>query len=364
MQIRTWIFSLVMISIWGCKGTQQEVQPVRNDITETVFASGQLVANDRYNLTAQSEGYIIALVVSEGQSVDAGQLVAEVDNAGADAGAQAAQEQLKIAQKNATEQSPAWKEAKLLLETTEQKMLQEKKQKERYESLYQAQSVSRLEMENAQLAYETSRNNWLAAQERLKQIEQQADWTLASQQAQVVQLSKASQHNTVHAVSAGTVLRLMKKVGDYVRKGDVIAVMASNQKLVAQLNVDENSIKKIKVGQRVHVQLNVDKGKVLEGLVQTIYPLYDEATQSFLCDVSFEGPLDFQVVGTRLEANIDIASRKQVLLIPRSFLSYSNTVQLKGEDNPREVAVGIRSTEWVEILSGLTEQDVLIPLKK
>lgn len=364
MQTRNIIIYLFSILILGCKGTQQEVLPVRNDITETVFASGQLVANDRYNLTAQSEGCIIALVVSEGQSVEAGQLVAEVDNAGADAGAQAAQEQLKIAQKNATEQSPAWKEAKLLLETTEQKMLQEKKQKERYESLYQARSVSGLEMENAQLAYETSRNNWLAAQERLKQIEQQADWTLANQQAQVVQLSKASQHNAVHAVSAGTVLRLMKKVGDYVRKGDVIAVMASNQKLVAQLNVDENSIKKIKVGQRVHVQLNVDKGKVLEGLVQTIYPLYDEVTQSFLCDVSFEGPLDFQVVGTRLEANIDIASRKQVLLIPRSFLSYSNTVQLKGEDNPREVAVGIRSTEWVEILSGLTEQDVLIPLKK
>lgn len=364
MQIRTWIFPLVMISIWGCKGKQQEVSPVRNDITETVFASGQLVANDRYNLTAQSEGYLSAILVTEGSEVTMGQLIAEIDNDGSEAGAAAAQAQLRIAQQNATEQSPAWQEAKLQLETTEQKMQQEKRQKERYESLYQAQSASRLEMENAQLAYESAKNNWLASKKKLQQIEQQADWTLAGQQAQAVQQGRASQYNQVKALSVGKVLRLIKRVGDFVRKGDVIAVLASDQQLVAQLNVDENSIKKIREGQRAHVQLNVDKGKVLEGVVRTIYPLYDETTQSFLCDVSFEKPLDFQVVGTRLEANVDIAQRKQVLLIPRSYLSYSNTVQLKGEEDARAVEVGIRSTEWVEIKSGLSEQDILIPLKK
>ncbi len=364
MQIRTWIFSLTMISVWGCKGTQQEVSPIRNDITETVFASGQLVANDRYNLTAQSEGYLTAILVNEGSEVTMGQLVAEIDNDGSDAGAAAAQAQLRIAQQNATEQSPAWQEAKLQLETTDQKMQQEKRQKERYESLYQAQSASRLEMENAQLAFESAKNNWLAAKKKLQQIEQQADWTLAAQQAQAVQQGKASQYNQVKALSAGTVLRLMKRAGDFVRKGDVIAVLASDQQLVAQLNVDENSIKKIKEGQRAHVQLNVDKENVIDGVVRTIYPLYDETTQSFLCDVSFEKPLDFQVIGTRLEVNIDIAKRKQVLLIPRAYLSYSNTVQVKGEEEARSVEVGIRSTEYVEITGGLSEQDVLIPLKK
>jgi hypothetical protein len=99
-------------------------------------------------------------------------------------------------------------------------------------------------------------------------------------------------------------------------------------------------------------------------VVTTIYPLYDETTQSFLCDVTFDASLDFQVIGTRLEANIDITQRKQVLLIPRSYLSYSNTVQVKGEEEARAVQVGVRSTEWVEIISGLTEQDILIPLKK
>lgn len=354
----------LMVFLFGCKGKQQEIQPIKNDITETVFASGQLVANDRYNLTAQSEGYLIEVSVKEGDVLEQGTMVARIDNSTVDAQAQAAERQLNIAKQNITESSPAWQEAKAASEIAEQKMNQEKKQAERYQALYQSQSVSKLEMENAQLAYETAKSNWIAAKKRMAQIQQQAEWTKAGQDAVAAQQRNASDYNWVKALAKGRVMKVMKKVGDYVRKGDVIAVMAGTQEIVAQLNVDENSIKKIKVGQRAHIQLNVDKGQVLEGIVTTLYPLYDETSQSFLCDVVFEKPLSFDVIGTRLEANIDVASRKQVLLIPRAYLSYSNAVQIKGEDQPRPVEVGIRSTEWVEITSGLTEQDVLIPLKK
>ena len=354
----------ILISLWSCKGKQQEVQPVKNDITETVFASGMLVANDRYNLTAQSEGYLIEVPVKEGDVLLAQTLVARIENTSSDAGAAAAEKQLNIAKQNTTDLSPAVQEMKVNVDLAEQKMNQEKKQADRYQTLYQSQSVSKLEWENAQLAYESAKANWNSAKKRLAQIQQQAEWTKASQDAAAAQQRNASGFNMVKALSNGRVIKLMKKVGDYVRKGDVIAVMAGTDQMVAQLNVDENSIKKIKQGQRAHIQLNVDKGKVLEGTVATMYPLYDEASQSFVCDVVFEKPLEFDVIGTRLEANIDVASRKQVLLIPRIYLSYSNTVQVKGEEEPRKVEAGIRSTEWVEIKSGITEQDVLIPLKK
>jgi hypothetical protein len=80
--------------------------------------------------------------------------------------------------------------------------------------------------------------------------------------------------------------------------------------------------------------------------------------------VVLKDSLAFQILGTRLEANIDIITRENVLLIPRKWLSYQNTVQLKGEKDPRPVVVGIRSNDWVEVVDGLTESDVLVPLKK
>lgn len=364
MRIKLLTYVVVFISLMSCVGKDESFQPKRDTITETVFAAGSLVAIDRYNLTAQAEGYIQSIAVKEGDAVSIGQEIAEINNTSSEASSSAAAKQLQIAQLNTQKNAPAIQEAKANEAIAQQKMAQEEKNFQRYQQLVSTQSVSTLEAENAKLSYETAKSNLVAAQQRLALVQQQAELTLAAQQAQQVIQSNTAQYNQVNALSEGIIVKLSKRAGDFVKKGDVIAVMASTQAIVAQLNVDENSIRKVQPGQKVHVQLNVNKEKVLEGVVATIYPLYDEATQSFLCDVVLKDNLDFGILGTRLEANIDIVTRENALLIPRKYLSYQNTVQLKGEKEPKSVEVGIRSTEWVEILSGLSENDILVPLKK
>jgi multidrug resistance efflux pump len=364
MRIKNTLFVFLFISLVSCGGKDESFQPQRNTITETVFAAGSLVAVDRYNLTAQSEGYIQSIAVKEGETVSLGQNIAEINNTSSEAAAAAAAKQLQIAQLNTQKNAPAIQEAKANAAIAQQKMAQEEKNYQRYQQLATSQSVSTLEVENAKLSFETAQSNHAAAQQRLALVQQQAELSLAAQQAQQVIQSNAAQYNHVSALSEGLIVKLNKKVGDFVKKGDVIAVMASPKAIVAQLNVDENSIRKVQLGQKVHVQLNVNKDKVLEGIVTTIYPLYDEATQSFLCDVVLKDNLDFGILGTRLEANIDIVTRENALLIPRKYLSYQNTVQLKGEKEPKAIEVGIRSTEWVEVLSGISENDIIVPLKK
>ena len=99
-------------------------------------------------------------------------------------------------------------------------------------------------------------------------------------------------------------------------------------------------------------------------MITEIYPMFDETSQSFICDARFVAPSEFDIIGTQLEANIVIGEKKNVLLIPRSYLSFANAVQVKGEEQPRSIEVGIKSTEWVEVLSGITAEDILTPLKK
>jgi multidrug resistance efflux pump len=364
MRIKNSLSVFIFISLLSCGGKDESFQPQRDTITETVFAAGSLKAVDRYNLTAQAEGYIQSIAVKEGDAVSFRQNIAEINNTSSEASSAAAAKQLQIAQLNTQKNAPALQEAKANAEIAQQKMAQEEKNYLRYQQLATSQSVSTLEVENAKLSYETAQSNHVAAQQRLALVQQQAEWTLAAQQAQQVIQSNAAQYNQVNVLSDGLIVKLNKRVGDFVKKGDVIAVMASPKAIVAELNVDENSIRKVQIGQKVHVQLNVNKEKVIEGAVATIYPLYDEATQSFLCDVVLKDNLDFGILGTRLEANIDIVTRENALLIPRKYLSYQNTVQLKGEKDPKAVEVGIRSSEWVEILSGLSDNDVVVPLKK
>jgi hypothetical protein len=64
-----------------------------------------------------------------------------------------------------------------------------------------------------------------------------------------------------------------------------------------------------------------------------------------------------------LEANILSGIKKNALLIPRTYMGYGNTVRIKDRKENKTIKAGIVSTEYVEVLDGLTEKDVLLPLK-
>lgn len=352
------------LSFVACGGNKQEVQPIRKNITETVFAAGSIEAVDKYNLSAQTEGYLLDLLVQDGDSVSTGQLLARIDNTSTEAQAASTQQQLALAEQNASVNGPALRELESNIAFAEKKVSQDKLVFERYSRLIVSDAASQLEFENSKLNYENSLSNLNALRERYKNVKQQAEMSRLSIQASAKTQTNAAMFNEIKALENGKVAKIYKKKGDFIRKGDAIAQMANMNSLVAKLNLDENSIEKIKVGQTVHIRLNTSKNEILEGTVLRIYPLFDESSQSYLVDVKFNSPLNFTVLGTRLEANIDISTKENVLLIPRSYLSFSETVMVKGEKEPRKVKVGIRSTEYVEILEGLSESDVLEPIRK
>ena len=81
----------------ACDKKSNEIKPIRKDITETVFASGSLIPENQYNLTAQSEGYIIKLNFDEGSIVTAGTTLAVIENKPNDYNSQSANALLSIA---------------------------------------------------------------------------------------------------------------------------------------------------------------------------------------------------------------------------------------------------------------------------
>ena len=75
------IIAIAAITILSACGKKtQETKPIRKNITETVFASGILEAKNTYSLTAQADGYLVAVNFTEGDIVEAGKVLAVVDN--------------------------------------------------------------------------------------------------------------------------------------------------------------------------------------------------------------------------------------------------------------------------------------------
>lgn len=352
-----------LILLSSCGQNIETTNPVRKNITETVFASGVLVPENQYNLTAQSDGYLINLNCEEGDIVKTGELLAVIDNKSYDINLHGANLLLDIANSNLSPNAPAFKQIEANLLVAEQKMKLDEIQVDRYKKLYESNSVSKLEYENILIAFETSYSNYLGLEENYKLQKQQTEQQYITQKTQR-DINKVLQgNNELKAVIGGKVYNKFKELGDYVRRGEVIAVIGSPDNIYAELSVDESSISKIKLNQKVILQLNTDKETNFNGVVTEIYPAFDKPTQSFYCKVIFTDKMDFLISGTQLQANIVTKEKDNVLVIPRRFLDYGNYVNIDSEDK-KKIETGFISNDWVEITGGIDENTAIILKKK
>jgi multidrug efflux pump subunit AcrA (membrane-fusion protein) len=365
--MRTPIKILIVASglalLGSCENKSNETKPIRKTITETVFASGILVPENQYNLTAQNEGNLVKLDFIEGDTVKTGDILAIIENKQYAYNAQSADALLSIAKENISPKAPALKQAETNIQLAQIRLNQDQVQFDRYKKLYDENSVSRLDYENALLTLQNSKSNLASQQENYNLLKQQADQQLITQKSLKGVNSSIFQNNTIRAILGGKIYEKKKQLGDYVKKGDAIAVIGDPDNLYAKLSIDETNISKIKLGQKVIVQLNTDKDKNYNGIVSEIYPAFDDQSQSFYCKVTFTDPMPFRISGTQLQANVIINEKDSMLVIPRNYLDYGNKVNVKDKGTV-VVETGFISTDWVEIKKGIDENTTIILDKK
>lgn len=356
------VLSILLLTLYSC-GDSKEIHPITQDIKELVFASGQLEWDNSYSLTAQTDGVLKNINFEVGTTLNVGQVVAKIDNPINQINAEIAEEQFVISNQNVTTNAPALQQMEQNIQIAESKYLQDKKNAERYERLNQNNIGSKVEYENAQLVAKNSLSYWNGLKKQYALLLQQAKQQQISTKGQLKNNQVLKKYNSVIAVESGTVIKKLKNNGDYVKKGDVIAIIGDQSRVEAVLNVDENSIGKVRVGQTVYVKLNTNKNKILNGKINEILSAFDQQSQSFICKVTFDKPVTNPLFGTQLEANIFVGEKKNALLIPRSYLGFGNKVNVKDKEENVIIKTGIISTEYVEVLEGIDKNTILLPLK-
>jgi multidrug efflux pump subunit AcrA (membrane-fusion protein) len=356
------IFLLASVLFFSCNN-DKEIKPIKQDIKELVFASGELEWDNVYNLTAQTDGVLTNSNFEVGDFVSKGKTLAAIDNKINEINAQAAKEQLLISNENLTDNSPQIQQLKQNIQFADNKYKQDKIQVERYKKLYETQSIAKVELENIQLNASNSLSSLNALKKQILQIQQQAKQQQINAKGQALNNEVIKNYNSIVVTENGTVIKKLKTNGDYVKKGEIIATIANAQKVEAVLNVDENSIGKVKLGQTVFVQLNTNKNTTYNGKITEILSAFDEQSQSFICKVNFDKPFENSLFGTQLEANILVGEKKNALLIPRDYVGFGNKVNVKDKDEYVIIKPGIISTVYVEVLEGINENDILLPLK-
>jgi multidrug resistance efflux pump len=344
----------------ACGKKTQETKPIRKDVIETVFASGILEAKNTYTLKAQTDGYLSAVNFEEGDFVNAGRILAVVDNKESGFNQESAKELYEIAQNNTQSNAPAFLQAQNTINLNKQKMEQDFVQFQRYKKLWDSNSIAKIDFENSDLQYKTAKTNYESSLENYKQLKQQAEQQFISNKVAKNINNIALSKNQIKAVNSGKVFKKYKQIGDYVTRGEAIALIGEPNNIYAKVNIDESNIGKIKVGQEALVQLNTNKEKTYKATVAEIYPAFDEATQSFICKITFNEPLDFTIVNTQLQTNITIGVNNNALLIPRNFVDFGGNVQIKGQKEKVKIRTKFASSNWVQVLSGINDNTILV----
>lgn len=351
-------FVITVIAAVGCNRVT-ETLPTRKDIVDAVFASGNTVTKNQYLVTANSEGFLRDAMVSEGDSIQAGQLLFRLSNQVQQSQVANAAVNYDYAKTKADLQAPQIQQYQIQIRQAQEQAKTDSTNFARYQRLVATKAVSQTDYDKVKLQYQNSASSVLVLQKTLEDLQKNLAQNADNAKLQLTIQQQTYQYNNVAAVAAGRVLNVNKKVGDFVKKGEAIATIGTGYLLV-KLQITEDDIDRVKVGQGVLVVLNTEKDSVYKAVVSKIYPYFDQNSQSFNAEATFIQLPAVLKSNTQLQANIIIGEKKGSLVIPSQYIDKDGLVTLKNGNKKVAVKTGIRNLEWTEILGGLTESDAIV----
>ncbi len=358
--------ALAIFFVTSCKPKYDEVMPKTGPVTEAVFASGSIEPKDAYTLTSISDGFIVKSLVTENDLVKDGQVLFSLDNRQQNTQVQIAQNNVQYAAIGAnSDNSPQLLQVQAQIDAARAKKTTDSTTLARNERLLTTNSVSKQDVDNARLNYQSSLSNYNAAVENYRVTANKVRQDLANTRAQLQNAQAGNQFYELKAIGMSKVYQIFKKQGDLVKRGDQVAQLGNPDSIVINLDVDEGSISKIKLGQQVLVELNTQKNKTYEATISKLYPHFNESSQSYKVEARFVNELPGLIPGTQLQANIITNKKEGVLLIPHTYVLQGNRVQVQHGKKIDTVAIttGIVSDEWIEVTGGITAGDKVVKLK-
>ncbi len=343
------------------KGVKVYVARVEEQsLTEVVKASGEINAREQVNISSHVIGKIEKIFVREGDEVAAGQPFLELEKVAFKAARDDWEARLQMAN-NEVEQ------AKIELADSEIRL-------NRARRLNQEGIVAVDSLQAAELAYNSANLRQVRAQEAV--IQAKANLTSAQND-----LKKT----TIYSPLAGRVVSLPAKEGEVVISGtinnpaSVIAKIADLSEVLAEVDVDETEIVKIRLGQEAAVRVDALAGQELSGKVVEIGNSgFSRAAQPdvtfFLVKVLIDQPDPALRPGMSVRADIKTASGTGKPVVPiqavvqRPVEKPADASATSGseEEEPvvytfedgkakrHAVSTGLADETHVEVLSGLT----------
>jgi HlyD family secretion protein len=343
-------------------------------IVETITANGKIQPEKEVKISPDVSGEIVELTIKEGDNVEKGQLLLRIkpDN------------YISQRDKSLAEISSA----RSRLAQSEAQLTQSELAFNRNKQLYEQQTISKSDFEQAQATYTIAKATVDAAK-----------FAIVSGEASVKDANENLLKTSIYAPMTGTVSMLLVELGERVAGTNLMAGtelmrVANLSRMEAQVQVNENDIPRVKLGDTALIEVDAYLDQKFKGIVTEI------ANSAKTTGVSADQVTNFDVkilliadsykklvdAGDKnpfrpgMSASVDIRTQSKfdVLTVPiQSVTTRTDTTKTSGTVSSKDirtivfitdgkyalakdVKTGIQDNSFIEILSGVNVNDRVI----
>lgn len=287
-------------------------QVMRGSITATYSGSTNLEAEAEAVVVAKVSGVVKKILMEEGNSAEAGQVMAKLDD-----------EQYRLEAN----------QARSILEKISSEF-------ERNESLFKNKIISQESFEKTKSEYHTQKAAYDLAKLRLDYTE-------------------------IKAPISGIVSRRLIKVGNMVKADQPTFQVTDFDPLLAVLHVPEKEMRKLHVGFPAKLTADALPGSEFKGRISRVSPIVDAGTGTFKVTVEVSDKTLSLKPGMFSRVAIVYDTHENAILVPKNAILTEDTqawIFVVNSDTvtKEEVQIGYSNSTHVEVLSGLEVDDVVV----
>lgn len=332
----------------------EQAAVTRADLNPGVYGIGTVEAKHAYSVGPIQAGRLLRVMVDQGDRVEVGQVLAEIDPVDlrqrADAAVSAAARARQAAEAALAQVAEAESRTRLAQANLA-----------RYQALYRQNFVakemvdSRLhEAAAAEAALAASRANAAAAQREIGRAE--------AERQGVDQL-----RNSLRLLSpiTGVVTTREAEPGTTVVAGQAVLRLADPAHLWVRARVDQARAQAIRVGQAADITMRSAPEMALPGKVARIELQSDAVTEERIVDVAFDPVPDRLYLGELAEVTLHLPGTRNALAVPRAAIGLRNDRSgvwqaVDGRARFKPVQLGVQTADRAQVVSGLAEGERVI----
>ncbi|WP_136668074.1 efflux RND transporter periplasmic adaptor subunit [Flavobacterium sp. H122] len=351
-----------LLLLFSCsKNETEEIQPKKGIVTESVYASGVIKADNQYTVFATVSGILQKINATVGQTISKGQVLFQIESEKANLATENARLNYEMSQQSGRFIQDKIAEAELRVQSTKDKLALDESVYKRSKNVKEYNAISEVDFEKVELAYKNSKSNYTSALKQLSQLKAQLQNEQSRSNINLKINQKSQSDFTVKSAFSGELYDVLVKEGTLISPQTPLAIIGKKNNYLLELDVDENDMARVTVGQKIMVTMDSYKGQVFEATVDKIYPIMDVRSRTFKIEAHFVKTPPKLYPNLTAEANIIINVRNNVLTIPRNYLIDEEYV-LVNEDEKRKIKIGLCDYQNVEVLEGLSvEETIYLP---